>query len=393
MATTMRPKANGTTSDRESDRGRLRSDRDQQYDLLTAAVLGAMNCPLAWRPDIVHCNDWPTALAPAFLRYAPGRHAASVTTIHNLAFQGIFEHAQTRRLELPPESFGLAGLEFYGRVSFLKGGLVYADAINTVSPTYAREIQTEELGFGLEGVLQMRRDVLFGVLNGIDTTMWDPRTDAHIPARYDEGSLERKAENKHALKQRVGLGGEIDRPLLAMVTRLTHQKGIDLVVEAAEAIFAMGAQLMVIGTGDRDLVGRLHAMQAHHPHDVGLFIGFDESLAHLVEAGSDVFLMPSRFEPCGMNQMYSQRYGTPPIVNATGGLADTVIESPPAAQTGFVMKEATVHELIDAASRAMMAYRDPKAWRAIQLHGMARDFGWDAAAREYTALYERIASR
>ena len=384
----------------QSDDGNDWEDNALRFGVLSkvAAVLGAMNCPLAWRPDIVHCNDWPTALAPAFLRYAPGRHAASVTTIHNLAFQGIFEHKQTRRLELPPESFGLAGLEFYGRVSFLKGGLVYADAINTVSPTYAREIQTEELGFGLEGVLQMRRDVLFGVLNGIDTAMWDPRTDAHIPARYDEDSLDRKADNKRALKERVGLGGEIDRPLLAMVTRLTHQKGIDLVVEAAEAIFAMGAQLMVIGTGDRDLVGRLHAMQAHHPHDVGLFIGFDESLAHLVEAGADIFLMPSRFEPCGMNQMYSQRYGTPPIANATGGLVDTVtdpdwtpagahVRQPP---TGFLMRQATAQALLETIRRAIATYRDAARWREMQRAGMAREFGWGPAAQAYRGIYDRI---
>ena len=372
----------------QSDDGNDWEDNALRFGVLSkvAAVLGSAKGPLAWRADVVHCNDWPTALAPAFLRFAKGRHAASLTTIHNLAFQGIFEPAQVKRLELPAESLGLSGLEFYGRISFLKGGLVYADAINTVSPTYAREIQTERLGFGLDGVLQMRREVLHGVLNGIDTAIWNPHTDALIAARYDENSLEAKRENKAALKQRVGLAGDLDRPLLAMVTRLTHQKGIDLAADAAATLIGMGAQLLVVGTGDRDLVGRLHALQAHHPHDVGLFIGFDESLAHLVEAGADMFLMPSRFEPCGMNQMYSQRYGTPPIANATGGLVDTIDDE----TTGFLMKSATPESLIDAARRAIAAYREPPRWREIQRAGMARDFGWAPAARAYADIYDKI---
>jgi starch synthase len=372
----------------QSDEGNDWEDNGLRFGVLSkvAAVLGSMQCPLAWRPHVVHCNDWPTALAPAFLRFAKGRHAASLTTIHNLAFQGIFEPAQVRRLELPPESYGTAGLEFYGRISFLKGGLVYADAINTVSPTYAREIQTEELGFGLEGVLRMRRDVLHGVLNGVDTDIWNPRTDALIAARYDEDGLAAKRDNKRALKERVGLGGDLDRPLLAMVTRLTHQKGIDLVIDAAASLIGLGAQLLVVGTGDRDLVGRLHALQAHHPHEVGLFIGFDESLAHLVEAGADMFLMPSRFEPCGMNQMYSQRYGTPPIANATGGLVDTIDDE----ATGFLMRSATPQALLEATRRALAAYRDAARWQAIQRSGMAKDFGWASAARAYVGIYEKI---
>ena len=372
----------------QSEEGNDWEDNALRFGVLSkvAAVLGSMQCPLAWRPDVVHCNDWPAALAPALLRFARGRHAASLTTIHNLAFQGIFEPAQVKRLELPPEALGMSGLEFYGRVSFLKGGLVYADAINTVSPTYAREIQAEELGFGLEGVLQMRRDRLFGVLNGIDTEIWNPRTDALIAQRYDENSLERKVANKTALKQRVGLGGDLERPLLAMVTRLTHQKGIDLAVDAAPSLIGMGAQLIFVGTGDRDLVGRLTALQAHYPHDVGLFIGFDEHLAHLVEAGADMFLMPSRFEPCGMNQMYSQRYGTPPIANATGGLVDTVQDE----VTGFLMKSATPQALVEAVRHGVEAYRNPQRWREIQRAGMARDFGWAPAARAYADIYEKI---
>lgn len=372
----------------QSDEGNDWEDNALRFGVLSkvAAVLGSMQCPLAWRPDVVHCNDWPTALAPALLRFSTGRHAGSLTTIHNLAFQGIFEPAQVKSLELPAEAMGVTGLEFYGRISFLKGGLVYADAINTVSPTYAREIQTDELGFGLEGVLRQRHDVLYGVLNGVDTELWNPRTDALIAARYDSGSLEKKRDNKLALQQRMGLPADPVRPLMAMVTRLTHQKGIDLVVDAAASLIGMGAQIIVVGTGDRDLVGRLTGLQAHHPHDVGLFIGFDEALAHLVEAGADMFLMPSRFEPCGMNQMYSQRYGTPPIANSTGGLVDTIADN----ATGFLMKSATPAALLEAAGRALGAYRDPAAWRAIQRAGMARDFGWGPAARAYADIYSKI---
>jgi len=355
-----------------------------------AAVLGSDSSPLAWRPDIVHCNDWPTALIPVYLREIEGRRAATVVTIHNLAFQGIFEKAQVARIGLPAWAYGVDALEFYGRISMLKGGLVYADAITTVSPTYATEIQGEALGFGLDGVLRMRSDRLYGVLNGIDTATWNPMTDKLIAGRYGPLTIENKRVNRKALRARMGLDIDVERPIAGMVTRLTQQKGIDLVTAAVDLMVEMGWQVAVVGTGDRDLITRLEWAQRRHPRNFGCWIGFDESLAHLVEAGSDVFLMPSRFEPCGMNQMYSQRYGTPPIVNATGGLVDTVIESPPAAQTGFVMKEATVHELIDAASRAMMAYRDPKAWRAIQLHGMARDFGWDPAARKYREIYREL---
>ena len=352
------------------------------------AMLGTEASPIEWRPDVVHCNDWPTALAPVYLRHGRGKRAATLITIHNLAFQGIFPYGDLDRLELPEASRGIEGVEFYGQASFLKGALACADAINTVSPTYAREIQTEELGFGLGGVLRQRSRDLYGVLNGIDTELWNPQADPWIASRYSADTLDAKRANKRAFKERLGLRGADDVPLLATVGRLTHQKGIDVIVEAIAEIVKMPAQLAVIGTGDRALAQSLHAAHARHPESVALFIGFDEGLAHLLEAGADMFLMPSRFEPCGMNQMYSQRYGTPPIAHATGGLVDTIVDG----TTGFLMRSLDARALVDAVRRAVSAYRDAKAWTAMQRNGMARDFGWGPAARAYAGIYGRIRS-
>ena len=358
-----------------------------------AAMLGAGESPIPWRPDIVHCHDWPAALAPVYLKAAEGRRAATLVTIHNLAFQGNFDYAEVAALELPEQSLGTDGVEFYGRASFLKGGLVCADAINTVSPTYAREIQSDKLGFGLDGVLRARKDRLFGVLNGIDTALWNPETDPWIPSRYGASTVEGKAMNKRALKQRLGLAGPDDVPLVAAVSRLAQQKGTDLIAGAMPQLAALPVQVVVVGTGEKTLVEMLRAAQLRYPEHLATFIGFDEGLAHLVEAGADMFLMPSRFEPCGMNQMYSQRYGTPPIVTATGGLIDTVMDERtgrPDAATGFLLREASVPAVVDGVRRALDARRSSVHWRRLQINGMARDFGWGAAAREYADIYRRI---
>jgi len=356
-----------------------------------AAVLGGSASPLDWQPDVVHCNDWPTALAPVYLRFDPERRAASLVTIHNLAFQGSYGFAQLAPLALPGPSLGMEGMEFYGRVSFLKGALVYADAVNTVSPTYAREIQTPQLGFGMDGVLRARSDGIHGVLNGIDTALWNPEADPWIASRFGPLTLDRKAPNKRELRTRMGLDASPERPLAAMVSRLTSQKGIDLLTDAADALVAQGLQIAVVGTGDRDLVARLEAAQARHRGAFALVAAFDEGLAHLVEGGADMFLMPSRFEPCGMNQMYSQRYGTPPVATATGGLADTITDADPK-PTGFLMPEATAAALVEATQRAVAAWKDPKRWRTIQLNGMAQDFGWTRAANQYIEIYKKLVS-
>ena len=355
---------------------------------MVAAILGTEQGPLEWRPDVVHCNDWPLALAPVYLRFARGRHAGSLLTIHNLAFQGIFSFDQVKPLQLPPESIGFQGAEYYGKVSFLKGGIVYAGAVNTVSPTYAREIQTHDLGFGMDGVLRQRSKDLYGVLNGIDTKLWNPQADPLIPAHYGPDTLDVKLTNKRALKQRMGLEGPHEVPLAAIVSRLTHQKGIDIIAEAVAQLAKIPMQVAVVGAGDRELVEKLRAAQQAFPEHVGIYVGFDEQAAHLVEAGADMFLMPSRFEPCGMNQMYSQRYGTPPVANATGGLVDTILDD----ETGYLMRELTAEGLVEAVQRGLADFRDQSRWRGIQRAGMARDFGWASAARAYGDIYARIRS-
>ena len=379
--------------------GRDWDDNPLRFGLLgrVAAELACAASPLAWRPNVVHCNDWQAGLAPAFLRFAREPLARTLVTIHNLAFQGIFEAGFAGTLGLPPESFTSAGVEYHGKLSFLKAGLYYADAITTVSPTYAAEIQQEPLGMGLQGLLAARRADLHGILNGIDTELWNPATDPHLAARYDAGTLERKRVNKRALRARLGLEQSDALPLAGVVARLTQQKGIDLLLEIAPELLGLPCQLALLGSGERAYADRLLALARGHPGRLAVRIGHDEGLAHLIEAGADFFLMPSRFEPCGMNQMYSQRYGTPPVVRATGGLADSVIDCTAATlaagtATGFVFGDTSGEALLAAAARAARGFRDASLWRALQRNGMARDFGWERGAREYARLYARLAS-
>ena len=333
--------------------------------------------------DLVHCNDWQTALAALFAK------VPALLTIHNLAFQGNFDRPWLQRLGLGQEHFTVEGLEFHGRISFLKGGLVHAGALTTVSPTYAREIQTAEFGCGMEGLLQHRRDALTGILNGIDTGEWDPANDRHLAARYDAGTLEKKPLNKEALQKRLNL--EVDRriPLIGFVGRLTHQKGVDLIAAAIGELAALPAQFALLGKGERALEGALASAAARHPGRVAMATAFDEELAHLIEAGSDLFLMPSRFEPCGLNQMYSQRYGTPPVARATGGLSDTILDG----ETGFLFERAETSSLTAAVRRAVAAWHEPGRWREMQIAAMRRDFSWAGAARRYADLYSRLATQ
>ncbi len=375
-------------------RGRDWPDNMWRFGLLSrvAALLGSGGGPLAWRPDIVHCNDWQTGLAPALLHFAPGPKAATVITIHNLAYQGIFPPEYVTRLGLPASSFSMEGVEYYGSLSFLKAGLFYADHITTVSPTYAAEIQGEPLGFGLQGLLAARKAHLTGIVNGVDLEHWNPSADPFLPKTYSAHRLAGKQANKLALQRRLGLEGSPDVPLLGMVSRITDQKGVDLVLQIASRIIAEPAQLALLGTGDPALEQACLKLARRHPGRIGLHIGFDEGLSHLVEAGSDIFLMPSRFEPCGLNQMYSMIYGTPPVVHATGGLADTVVDATPAtlkdgSATGFVFDRLTPQDFLAAVRRALSAYRDKKTWRGLQRNGMGRDFSWERSALEYRAVY------
>ena len=372
-------------------------DNPLRFGLLAraAALLAARPSPVAWRAQLVHANDWQAGLAPAYAALVCERAMPSIVTIHNLAFQGVFAPHWVADVGLPAASFAVDGVEYHGRFSFLKAGIFYADAITTVSPTYAEEIQHEATGMGLHGLLAARRDRLTGILNGIDTTVWDPAHDTLIPERYDAATLDRKAANKKALQIRFGLAPQPDIPVLGAVARLTTQKGLDLVLDIAEAILALPAQIVVVATGDKALEGRLRALSATRPERLASFIGFDETLAHLVEAGADAFVMPSRFEPCGMNQMYSQRYGTPPIVHATGGLVDSVVDCTSqtladGTATGFKFFAPNAEALMGAIERCVAAYRDPATWRALQINGIARDFSWNAAAREYATIYSRL---
>lgn len=379
--------------------GRDYHDNALRFGLLSrvAALLGTVHSPLrGWRADVVHANDWPTALAPLYLAQARALAphegtAASVLTIHNLAFQGVFPMDSADLLGVPHHWRGMEGVEFWGQLSMLKGGLQFADAITTVSPTYAREIQTEAHGVGLDGVLRARSGRLYGILNGIDKRTWDPATDALLPHNYSARNLHGKVLAKAALQARCGLPADARALLLAVVSRLTAQKGIDLVLQALPRLLSAGAQLVVLGQGEPALQQALVDAAQKNPRQVAVTLGFDEALAHLIEAGADAFLMPSRFEPCGLNQMYSQVYGTPPIVGPVGGLLDSVVDASadPAQGTGFVMTGADAEGLDDALSRVLRTWREPQRWKRIQANGMARDFGWGDSARQYLDVYQQ----
>jgi starch synthase len=378
-------------------RGKDFADNAQRFALLsrTAAQLSAAASPIQWRPDILHCNDWQTGPAPALVHHARGLRARTLMTVHNLAFQGVFDGDLTSLLGLPRETFGIEGIEYYGRTSFLKAGLMFADRLSTVSPTYAREIQRAPLGMGLEGVLTRRRDALTGLLNGIDETEWNPACDPVLDRNYDAGTIDEKMFTKASLQRELGLAGDAERPLFGVISRLTTQKGSDLVSAVAGRIATLPAQLVVLGTGDPDLERAFVEAARAHPGSVAATIRFDERLAHRIEAGADIFLMPSRFEPCGLNQMYSQRYGTPPVARATGGLVDSIVDATPATlahgtATGFLFDEATADGLWAAITRALQAFAKPAVWHAIQRAGMAQRFGWAHRSQEYAALYRTL---
>jgi starch synthase len=349
------------------------------------------------RPSVVHAHDWQGALAPVYARTVLGADpiiggVRTVLTIHNLAFQGQFDPAVLPWIGLGPELYTPEFLEFWGRGSSLKGGVLASDVITTVSPTYAREILTPEYGFGFNGILNDRARDLFGILNGIDVAAWNPATDEYLPTHYDASSLDRKSIVKRALLESLGIvrdSASIKRPAIGLVTRLTQQKGCDLMAAAAERLLAVDATWIVLGSGDGWCEDLWRHLEAEYPGRVVARIGFDEQLAHLIEAGADIFLMPSWYEPCGLNQMYSQRYGTPPVVRATGGLEDTVVDADefPATGTGFKFKDYTPEAVAGAVNRAVDAFGNSKRWKAIQRRAMKRDFSWDVSAREYVKVY------
>ena len=370
--------------------GHDHSDNALRFAVLSqvAARMAFPGSPLDWYPDILHCNDWQTGLAPAYLHFL-GRSVPSVMTVHNLAYQGIFPPQAMAQLALPQESFSIEGVEYYGNVSFLKAGLYYADRISTVSPSYAHEIQQAPLGMGMQGLLASRSADLRGILNGIDTGDWNPSSDLHLPDAYTTRSLAGKKRCKQKLQEEMGLEQDAEAPLFGLIARMTHQKGLDLVLAIADGIVHRGGQLAMLGTGDKGIEQAVRDAAARHPGKVACFIGYDEGLSHRIEAGADSFLMPSRFEPCGLNQMYSLRYGTPPVVHATGGLRDTVEDD----VTGFVFPEPTPHALWLAVERAMGLHADKAGWKKMMLAGMHKDVSWEHSAQEYAALYRELADQ
>ncbi|OQW92376.1 MAG: starch synthase [Beggiatoa sp. IS2] len=361
-----------------------------------AAMFGRQSLS-TFHPDIIHCNDWQTGLVPAFLAYGPNGQARTVMSVHNLAYQGLFGKEMVGLLGLPPESYNMYGLEYYGFMSFLKAGLFYADWLTTVSPTYAQEIQTPEFGYGFYEMIKYRQHKLTGILNGIDVDNWNPATDPHISTHYSVDNLTGKAHNTRALRNKLGLAQAKQTPLIGMVSRITHQKGLDLVVPIIPDILNEGAHIVLLGSGDKDLENRLREIAKQFPEQVSVNFGYDESLARQIEAGADIFLMPSRFEPCGLNQMYSMRYGTVPIVRNTGGLADTVVDTTPSTldkgtATGFVFERENSSDLLHCVQRALLTYRDKNTWRQLRINGMKCDFSWHTSAQQYVSLYQHLVS-
>ncbi len=379
------------------DKGVDFPDNLERFSFFAQAVLRAMP-QLNWQPELVHCQDWQSALLCAHLAVTQSEDRfwqgmPTVFTVHNLAYQGLFPQSDWGVTNLPWHAFGIDGLEFYGRINCLKGGLVFSHQITTVSPTYAKEIQSPESGCGLEGVLLARRDDVIGILNGIDIEEWNPKTDPHLPAHYWVDELAGKSLCKLALQEQQKLPQK-HVLLIGMIQRLAEQKGIDIFVQAAEELLKEDIQIVILGTGDQVYHDRLADLAKRFPERLVVNLKFDNTLAHRIEAGCDAFLMPSRFEPCGLNQMYSMRYGTVPIVRRVGGLADTVVDvSSAASGTGFVFEQYSASALSEAVRRAIAAFQDHGLWYGVVRSGMQQDFSWNRSARDYVRTYERAARR
>lgn len=368
------------------------------------AALGRAAADLAsgtipnWQFDILHAHDWQAGMAPAYLRYAPGPGACapSIFTIHNIAFQGRFDRAIFEFLGLPPHANDINGVEYYGGIGFLKAGLASADAITTVSPTYAKQIRNPGFGMGLEGLIRARSSVVTGILNGIDTSVWNSQSDIALAARYDAHDLEKRRINKKTIEAGFGLVPS-DGPLFTLISRLTWQKGMDIMVDQLDELVSLGGRLAVLGTGEAALEASFRAAAARHPGRIGVAIGYDERLSHLLQGGADAILIPSRFEPCGLTQLYGLAYGCVPVAARTGGLADTIIDANEAAlsngvATGILFDEVTSQCLSDAIKRTIVLFAQRDIWQQIQRQGMRADFSWKRIGARYAELYKTIAS-
>jgi len=347
-----------------------------------------------YRPQVLHSHDWQAGLVPAYVAFNAPTRAKTVLTVHNLAFQGVFSWDVFNALRLDHRAAQEGAIEYFGSISFLKAGLQVADALTTVSPTYAHEIRTGAYGMGLEGLLQSRAAVLYGITNGIDTQAWNPQLDAALPESYTAGTTDRRAANRAALCERFGIENS-PGPLFSVVSRLTWQKGMDMLVESVDELVAMGGKLVVLGSGDPALENGLKGAAARHPGKVGIIVGYNEELSHLIQGGADVMMVPSRFEPCGLTQLYGLRYGCVPLVARVGGLADTVIDANEAAveagvATGIVFAPATSEALVEAIRRTTALYAREKTWRKMQRRGMKSDVSWEASAEKYADLYSDL---
>jgi starch synthase len=381
----------------QDDEGRDWPDNALRFAFLShvAARLAMGRTRIAWKPDVVHANDWHTGLLPLLLAQEKAPRPSSVFTTHNMAFQGNFPRETLPAIEVPEAFFASGAIEFYGQVSFLKAGLNFADRVTTVSPTYAREILTPAFGCGMDGVLKARADSFTGILNGIDDALWDPAGDPNLPQTYRAIDISGKRVCKTTLQHELGLPVNPDIPLIGFVSRLTQQKMADVILDALPWIAEQEAQVALVGEGDPVLEAAFREVQARHGEHVAVTIGYDEPLAHRLQAGCDLLLAPARFEPCGLTQLYALRYGTLPVVRRTGGLADTVVDATAdtvaeRTATGFVFEDAGIKGLTSAIDRALALYREPLTWRRLQLHAMAQDFSWNASAAKYADLYHAV---
>ncbi len=386
---------------RDNKTGYDYSDNDERFILFARGVLETVKA-LDWKPDLIHCNDWQSALIPAYLKtvYEADEfynRIATLFTIHNIAYQGNFPRETFEKLGIKSELFyPLSPFEYWGKVNFLKIGISYADLINTVSERYAVEIQSgSEYGYGMEGILRDRGRDLLGVLNGVDYGEWSPEKDKLIPYNYGKGNLWVKTKNKEFLLKQAGLEFKEDIPLIGMISRLADQKGFDLLQEIAGKLLAMEMRLVILGTGEEKYHRFLPMLEKKYKQKIKVFLKYDNKLAHLIEAGSDMFLMPSKYEPCGLNQLYSLKYGTVPVVRETGGLADTIENYDPQTKkgTGFVFKDYNGTELLSALKRALEFFKDKTVWKGLMLQGMDKDFSWEASAGKYVQLYNKTIAK
>lgn len=374
------------------------SDNGHRFTLFNHALaaIAQDRAGLDWRPDLLHCNDWQSGLAPALLSLERSRPGV-IFTIHNLAYQGLFPRTLFKALELPEPLWSLDGVEFYEQLSFMKAGIRFADLVSTVSRTYAAEILTPELGFGLDGLLRARRERLIGILNGIDRNRWDPQQDPHLTAPFGVDDLSGKRVAKAALQRELGFEESPGTPLIGHIGRMVEQKGVDLLVGNLDRLLARKVQVVILGSGHQRWERQLEKLAARHPRQLAVYIGFDEERAHRVEAGIDIFVMPSRYEPCGLNQFYSLRYGSVPVARRTGGLADSVVDTNELSlaegrANGFLFDAVHPDALWQALVRALDSYRNPELWQEIMSNGMRLDFGWERAAERYQEAYRRAIS-